>query len=232
MLVEVPCTENQVYRFDPTKTALLVIDMQRDFCYPEGVGGIGGEDVGPLQKIIPKVEKLLVAARAANLLVIHTREGHTPDLSTLHEMRRLSSFQAGAEIGVKGPMGRFLVRGEYGHDFVDGLYPQRNEIVIDKPGFSAFYKTDLESLLRDRGITHSIVCGVTTECCVQSTIRGAVDRGFFSLILSDCCASYYPDMHDATMRVLPAQGNLFGWVAKSTDLIPKLTAQDELSVVS
>lgn len=225
MPVEVACSENQVYRFEPAKTALLMIDMQRDFCYPEGVGGTGGEDVGPLQTIIPQVKKLLEAGRAANLFIVHTREGHTPDLSTLHDMRRLSSRQAGAQIGNKGPMGRFLVRGEYGHDFVDGLQPQANEIVVDKPGFSAFFKTNLESILRDHGITHTIVCGVTTECCVQSTIRGAVDRGFFSLIVSDCCASYYPDMHDATMRVLPAQGNLFGWVGKSTDLIPQLLRQ-------
>jgi biuret amidohydrolase len=232
MLITVPCTERQTYKFDIGKTALLVIDMQRDFCNPEGVGGVGGEDVGPLQKIIPQVEKLLSAARTAGLFIVHTREGHTPDLSTLHDMRRLSSRQAGAEIGDKGPMGRFLVRGEYGHDFVDSLQPENNEIIVDKPGFSAFYKTNLESILQERGITHTIVCGVTTECCVQSTVRGAVDRGFFSLILSDCCASYYPDMHDATMRVLPAQGNLFGWVGESTDLIPKLVPKAALSAAS
>ncbi|MDZ4735442.1 MAG: cysteine hydrolase [Rhodospirillaceae bacterium] len=232
MKIDVACTKEQAYSFDPAKTALLVIDMQRDFCNAEGVGGVGGEDVGPLQKIIPQVEKLLVAARKAGLFIVHTREGHTPDLSTLHDMRRLSSSQAGAPIGDRGPMGRFLVRGEYGHDFVDSLHPKNDEVIVDKPGFDAFYTTELESILRKRGITHTIVCGVTTECCVQSTIRGAVDRGFFSLILSDCCASYYPDMHDATMRVLPEQGNLFGWVGKSTDLIPKLAPKSAFSAAS
>lgn len=222
MSIAVSCSENHVYTFDPETTALVVIDMQRDFCDPEGVGGIGGEDVGPLQQIIPQVQAVLAAARAAGLFIVHTREGHPPDLSTLHPMRRLSSRQAGAEIGDKGPMGRFLVRGEYGHDFIDSLSPEGDEIVVDKPGFSAFYKTDLESILKDRGITHAIVCGVTTECCVQSTIRSAIDRGFFTLLLSDCSASYYPDMHEATMRVFPAQGNLFGWVGESKDLLAKL----------
>jgi nicotinamidase-related amidase len=123
-MIDVPCTDNHVYRFSPDTTALLVIDMQRDFCDPHGVGGEGGEDVGFAQKIIPRVRAVLDAARDSALTVIHTREGHTPDLSTLHEARRLSSKEAGAEIGATGPLGRFLVRGEYGHDFVDELQPQ------------------------------------------------------------------------------------------------------------
>ena len=224
MTIEIPGRGSTSYRFMPQSTALIVIDMQRDFCDPQGVGAMGGEDVSPMRPIIPKVRAVLDTARASKILVIHTREGHPPDLSTLHEMRRLSSRLAGAEIGAKGPLGRFLVRGEYGHDFVDELQPKTGEIVVDKPGFGAFFKTDLEKILRDRGVTQVIVCGVTTECCVQSTIRGAVDRGFFVLTLEDCCASYYPDMHEATMRVLPAQGNLFGWVGDSQTLIRALKA--------
>ncbi len=221
-MIDVPCMANHIYTFSPDTTALLVIDMQRDFCDPHGVGGESGEDVSFAQKIIPRVRAVLDAARENALTIIHTREGHTPDLSTLHEMRRLSSKEAGAEIGAKGPLGRFLVRGEYGHDFVDELQPQSGETVIDKPGFSAFFKTNLEDVLHQRGITQTIVCGVTTECCVQSTIRGAVDRGFHVLTLDDCCASYYEDMHEATMRMLPAQGGLFGRVASSGSLLRAL----------
>lgn len=232
MSIDVSCTEDQTYSFDPCHTALIIIDMQRDSCETEGVGGMGGEDVSPLQRIILRVRKILDAAREAGLFIVHTREGHPPDLSTLHAMRRLSSRRAGAEIGDRGPMGRFLVRGEYGHDFVDDLQPEEGEAVVDKPGLSAFYKTDLESVLREHGIKHAIVCGVTTECCVQSTIRSAIDRGFFVLTLKDCCASYYQDMHDATMRMLPAQGNLFGWVAESKDLLAGLKPHRAASAAS
>lgn len=155
---------------------------------------------------MPNVKGMLEAARAVGLHIVHTREGHSPDLSTLHDARRLSSRCVGAEIGEPGPLGRNLVCGEYGHDFIDELQPVDGEVVIDKPGFSAFFKTDLENILREKRVTHTIVCGVTTECCVQSSIRSAIDLGFFVLTLEDCCASCYKDMHDAIMRMLPAQG--------------------------
>lgn len=224
MAYELAVEEDFTYRFSPETTALLVIDMQRDFLSSEGGGtGQNDEDFEAGPAIVPKVRAVLDAARAAGLHIVHTREGHPPDLSTLHAMRRLSSKRVGAEIGAPGGLGRNLVRGEYGHDFVDELQPVDGEVVIDKPGFSAFFKTDLEQILRDRGVTHAIVCGVTTECCVQSSIRSAIDLGFFVLTLEDCCASYYKDMHDATMRMLPAQGGLFGFVGKSKDLIAALS---------
>ncbi len=224
MAYELAVKDDYTYRFSLETTALIVIDMQRDFLSSEGGGtGQNDEDFEAGLAIVPNVRALLDAARAAELHIVHTREGHPPNLSTLHDMRRLSSRRVGAEIGKAGALGRNLVRGEYGHDFVDELQPIDGEVVIDKPGFSAFYNTDLERTLRDWGVTHTIVCGVTTECCVQSTIRSAIDRGFFALALEDCCASYYKDMHDATMRVLPAQGGLFGFVGTSKDVIAALS---------
>lgn len=213
-MLEVPSREGRTYKFSPDSMALVAIDMQRDFCSPGGVGDSGGENISPVERIIPNVKKVLGSARTGGMFVCHMREGHTPDLSTLHAMRRLSSLQAGAEIGKKGPLGRFLVRGEYGHEFVGELQPLPGEPVFDKPGFGAFYKTELDQTLRLRGISHLVVCGVTTECCIQSTIREAIDRGFFVLTLEDCRAAYYQDMHDAAMRLLPSQGGLFGWVGK------------------
>ena len=225
MTCELAVKEDYSYRFSPETAALIVIDMQRDFLSSEGGGtGRNDEDFEAGPAIVPNVGAVLDAARAAGLHIVHTREGHAPDLSTLHAMRRLSSRRVGAEIGAAGALGRNLVRGEYGHDFIDELQPIDGELIIDKPGFSAFFKTDLEQILRDRGVTHTIVCGVTTECCVQSTIRSAVDMGFFVLTLEDCCASYYKDMHDATIRMLPAQGGLFGFVGNSRDLVAALSA--------
>lgn len=226
MSIIVPCGDGQTYSFDPKSTALFVIDMQRDFIFPDGVDKAYPAEGGPapLQRVVPKVKSVLEAARAAGLFIVHTREGHEPDLSTLHPFRRLSSCLVGAEIGAPGPMGRILVRGEYGHDFVDGLHPEKGELVIDKPGFNSFYRTNLETELQKRGITHIIVCGVTTECCIQSTVRGAVDRGYFALLVGDCCASYHAYMHEMTLSMFPAQGNLFGWVCKSGDLLPKLAS--------
>jgi biuret amidohydrolase len=225
MAYELAVKEDYSYRFSPETTALIVIDMQRDFLSSEGGGtGQNDEDFEAGPAIVPNVKAVLGAARAAGLHIVHTREGHPPDLSTLHDMRRLSSRRVGAEIGAAGPLGRNLVRGEHGHDFIDELQPVDGEVVIDKPGFSAFFKTDLEKILREKGVTHTIVCGVTTECCVQSSIRSAIDLGFFVLTLEDCCASYYKDMHDATMRMLPAQGGLFGFVGNSKDVVAALSA--------
>ena len=224
MSIVVSCSDDQIFLFDPKSTALFVIDMQRDFIFPDGDDKNYPAEGGPapLQKVVPKVKSVLEAARMAGLFIVHTREGHESDLSTLHPLRRLPSCLVGAEIGAPGPMGRILVRGEYGHDFVDGLHPQKGELVIDKQGFDSFYKTNLEAELNKRGITHMIVCGVTTECCIQSTIRGAVDRGYFTLLIGDCCASYHAYMHEMTLSMFPAQGNLFGWVCEVDALMPKL----------
>jgi biuret amidohydrolase len=161
----------------PAHTALLVIDMQRDFLLPEGYAAQAGLDIEPLAAAIRPIEKLLAAGRKAGLLIVHTREGHVPDLSDCPPYKLERSRRAGAEIGSQGPLGRLLVRGEVGHDFVETLRPLEQEIVIDKPGYSAFAHTDLQHTLTKRGVDTLILTGVTTEVCVSSTLRAAVDLG-------------------------------------------------------
>ena len=211
------------YEFDPRTTALVVIDMQRDFVDPGGFGEALGNDVSLLQRAIAPTRRVLDASRAAGMLVIHTREGHRPDLSDCPPAK-LARGHLTNGIGDPGPMGRILVRGEYGHDIVDALKPLENEPVVDKPGKGAFYATDLESMLRNRGITHLVVTGVTAEVCVQTTVREANDRGFDCLVLSDCIASYFPEFYDMTLRMIKAQGGIFGWVAPSDAYLAVLSA--------
>jgi nicotinamidase-related amidase len=206
------------------KTALVLIDMQRDFLAPDGYSGVGGEDVGETRKIIPRVRAVLDAARAAGLTIVHTREGHKPDLSDLTPAKAFRSKTAGAEIGAEGPLGRLLIRGEYGHDFVDELQPIAGERVIDKPGFGAFYQTDLGPTLERRGVTHLIFTGVTTQCCVHSTLREAVDRGYWCLLLEDCTAAFDPDVQKAAVDAVETEGGLFGWVSSSQPLIAAMAA--------
>jgi nicotinamidase-related amidase len=204
------------------KVALLVIDMQRDFLLPGGFGESLGNDVGLLQRVVPPLARVLGAARDAGLLVIHTREGHLPDLSDCPpaKLRRGSPSR---RIGDPGPYGRILVRGEFGHDIIDELAPIPGEPVIDKPGKGAFYATDLQELLDDAGITHLLVTGVTTEVCVHTTVREANDRGFDCLVLSDCVGSYFPDFQRVGLQMLSAQGGIFGWVTDSAALLPALS---------
>jgi len=203
------------------KVALLVIDMQRDFLLPGGFGESLGNDVGQLQRVVPPLARLLGAAREAGLLVIHTREGHVPDLSDCPpaKLRRGSPSQ---RIGDPGPYGRILVRGEFGHDIVDELAPLAGEPVIDKPGKGAFYATGLQELLDAAGITHLLVTGVTTEVCVHTTVREANDRGFDCLVLSDCVGSYFPEFQRVGLQMVSAQGGIFGWVGDSASLLPVL----------
>jgi nicotinamidase-related amidase len=205
----VPAFADRSYSFPPEKTALLLIDMQRDFI--ENVEANG--DSSAVQAIVPALRDLLQAARAAGLTIAHTREGHVPDLSDLNAAKRERSREAGAEIGAEGALGRYLIRGQYGHDFIDDLRPDAGEWIIDKPGFGAFYATDLDLRLRAKGITHLIIGGVTTQCCVQSTLREAVDRGYRCLTLADGCASFDMALHDATMAIIQSEGHLFGWIA-------------------
>ena len=205
----VPAFADRSYSFPPEKTALLLIDMQRDFI--ENVEANG--DSSAVQAIVPALRDLLQAARAAGLTIAHTREGHVPDLSDLNAAKRERSREAGAEIGAEGALGRYLIRGEYGHDFIDDLRPDAGEWIIDKPGFGAFYATDLDLRLRAKGITHLIIGGVTTQCCVQSTLREAVDRGYRCLTLADGCASFDMALQDATMAIIQSEGHLFGWIA-------------------
>lgn len=207
--------------FEPEHVALVVIDMQRDFVDPGGFGEALGNDVSLLRKAVPPTARVLDAARKAGILVIHTREGHRPDLSDLAPAKKARGRLA-TGIGDPGPMGRILVQGEYGHDIIDDLKPAAGEPVVDKPGKGAFYATDLDTILRSRGIRQLIVCGVTTEVCVNTTVREANDRGYDCLVLEDCVASYFPEFQRVALEMIKAQGGIFGWVGKSADLIPAL----------
>jgi biuret amidohydrolase len=204
--------------------ALIIIDMQRDFLEPGGFGEALGNDVSRLKAAVPPLRQVLDAARKLGMLVIHTREGHRPDLSDAprHKVER---GEPAMRIGAPGPMGRILVRGEPGHDIIPELYPVEGEPVIDKPGKGAFYQTDLELMLKNREVDTLLVCGVTTEVCVNTTVREANDRGFRCIVLSDCCASYFPEFHAAGLAMIKAQGGIFGWVSASR---PVLAAMDSL----
>jgi biuret amidohydrolase len=202
-------------------TALIIIDMQRDFLEPGGFGEALGNDVSCLAAAIAPCRAVLDAARRCGLLVIHTREGHRPDLSDVPPAK-LERGAPRMRIGEPGPMGRILVRGERGHDIIDLLYPVGGEPVIDKPGKGAFYQTELELVLRNRGIENLLVCGVTTEVCVNTTVREANDRGYRCVVLADCCASYFPSLHEAGLAMIKAQGGIFGWVSSSGSAIAAL----------
>jgi nicotinamidase-related amidase len=211
------------YTFDPTTTALLVIDMQRDFLEPGGFGESLGNDVNELRRTIEPLRDLLAGCRAAGLPVIHTREGHLPDLSDCPPAK-LTRGRPSMRIGDPGPRGRILIRGEEGHDIVDELAPIAGEPVIDKPGKGAFYATGLGELLATRGISSLVVTGVTTEVCVHTTVREANDRGYECLVLSDCVGSYFPEFQRVGLEMIAAQGGIFGWVATSTEFLAALGA--------
>ena len=219
-MITVPA-EPRPYEFDPTRTALVCIDFQRDFVEPGGFGEALGNDVSTLRPAVAPTERVLAAARDLGLTVIHTREGHRPDLTDLFPAKRDRGAPT-LRIGDEGPMGRILVRGSRGHDIIPELYPTAGEVVLDKPGKGAFYSTDLETILRARGVTHLILTGVTTEVCVQTTAREANDRGFDCLVLSDCVGSYFPEFQRVGLQMISAQGGIFGWVAKSQALLPAL----------
>lgn len=200
------------YQFDRRHTALVVIDMQRDFVEEGGFGSVLGNDVRPLATIVPTVAKLLALARQHDMLVVHTRESHLADLSDCPPAKRKRGNPT-LGIGDEGPMGRILVRGEPGNQILPLLAPHDGELVIDKPGKGAFYATDLHAQLQQRGITHLWFAGVTTEVCVQTSMREANDRGYECLIVEDACASYFPVFHQATLAMLTAQGGIVGWKA-------------------
>jgi nicotinamidase-related amidase len=216
---------------DISKSALVIIDMQRDFLEPGGFGAALGNDVSRLQAAVGPCKTVLAAARQAGILVIHTREGHRPDLTDAppHKVER---GDPATRIGAVGPMGRILVRGEPGHDIIPELYPLSGEPVIDKPGKGAFYQTDLELMLKNRGIDTLFVCGVTTEVCVNTTIREANDRGFRCVALSDCCASYFPEFHAAGLAMIKAQGGIFGSVTGSQQFLASLASPGARSVAA
>jgi biuret amidohydrolase len=206
--------EPEPIEVDLDRTALLVIDMQRDFLEPGGFGETLGNDVALLVAAVTPCRAVLDAARRAGMTVIHTREGHLPDLSDAPKAK-IERGSPSLRIGAPGPMGRILIRGEPGHDIIPELYPIAGEAVIDKPGKGAFYRTELAPMLEARGIEDLLVCGVTTEVCVNTTVREANDRGYRCIVLSDCCASYFPEFHAAGLAMIKAQGGIFGWVSAS-----------------
>jgi len=213
--------EPYAYEFDPAHSALLIIDMQRDFLEPDGFGEMLGNDVSQLRRTIEPNKRLLTAWREAGLTVIHTREGHRPDLSDLPPAKKVRGGGK-TTIGDPGPMGRILVRGEEGHDIIPELYPLPTEPVIDKPGKGAFFATDLHAILQNRGIKKLIVTGVTTEVCVNTTVREANDRGYDCLVPEDCVGSYFPEFQEAGLKMIKAQGGIFGWVTDSTKILAVL----------
>ena len=209
------------FRLEPARAALVVIDMQRDFVEPGGFGATLGNDVTRLQAIVPAAQRVLAAWRAVHGLVVHTRESHAPDLSDCPRAKRERGSPS-LRIGDAGPMGRILIRGEAGNQIVPELTPLDGELVIDKPGKGAFHATELHDQLRRRGITQLLFMGVTTEVCVQTSMREANDRGYDGLLLEDCTESYFPQFKTATIDMIVAQGGIVGWAAPSAHLLRAL----------
>jgi nicotinamidase-related amidase len=210
--------EPYTFTFTPATCALLIIDMQRDFLEPGGFGEALGNDVSQLRRTIAPNQRLLAVWRVHGLTVLHTREGHRPDLADLPESKKIRG-RGPITIGDAGPMGRILVRGEAGHDIIPELAPIAGEPVIDKPGKGAFWATDLHAILQNRGIRQLIVTGVTTEVCVHTTVREANDRGYDCLIPDDCVGSYFPHFHTTGLEMIKAQNGIFGWVTNSEKIL-------------
>jgi nicotinamidase-related amidase len=210
------------YTFPPDKVALIVIDMQRDFVERGGFGETLGNDVTRLQAIVPTVQRLIGLFRREGWPVIHTREGHKPDLTDCPPAKR-ERGNPSLRIGDEGPMGRILIHGEPGHGIIQPLAPAEDELVIDKPGKGSFYATPLGDELARRGITHLVIAGVTTEVCVQTTMREANDRGFECLLIEDATESYFAEFKTATLAMIRAQGGIVGWTAPFAALAHAVT---------
>ena len=206
--ISIRCRGDRTYEFAAQTTALLVIDLQKEFFTEDA-----GECFEDMRAIIPRIASILALARRLGCKVIHTRESYHPDLSDVHAYRRSLGY-----VGAPGPLGRFCILGEPGHEFVDEVVPLPGEPVIDKASFGAFYNTHLDNLLRQNGIDHLMICGVTTQCCVHSTLREAVDRGYWCLTIADCCAATEKGMHETALKLIAGEGHLFGWVCDAQDV--------------
>jgi biuret amidohydrolase len=209
-------------RLTPQSSALLVIDMQMDFCGAGGLSSVSGTDVAMMREPIAPIERVLAAARAFGMAVIYTREGHRSDGSDLTAVKQFRSRRGGAGVGDPSPLGRILIRGEAGHEIIPELRPAPDDVIIDKVGSGCFYGTEVEHVLRRRGIRNLIFVGVTTECCVHTSIREASDRGFDNLLLTDCTAAVTPELKRASIEIIRNPLTLFGTVGTSDALIQAL----------
>ena len=217
-------------RLEPSETALLIIDMQRDFCDEGGYIASMGYDVSPARKIIPNVRRVRDAVAVWGGLIVLTREGHRPNLSDLPPIKAWRSRQGGIEIGARGPLGRILVRGEAGWEIVPELAPRSGEITVDKPGYSAFHATDLEQILTAKRIRRLIFTGVTTDICVHSTLRSAVDRGYECVLVEDGCAATVTENHRAAVNTIMTEGGIFGAVTTAHAICSTLGAREQAQV--
>ncbi|MBP7659495.1 MAG: cysteine hydrolase [Burkholderiaceae bacterium] len=216
-LFEIPARPGP-YRFKPSQTALILIDMQRDFIEPGGFGEALGNDVSHLRVAVEPAQRLLAWARAQGMRIVHTKECHRPDLADCPPAKRERGLPS-LRIGDPGPMGRILIDGEPGSDFIAELTPAPGEVVLAKPGKGAFYGTALGEMLRVWGVSHLIIAGVTTEVCVQTTMREANDRGYDCVLIEEATASYFPRFKAATIEMIVAQGGIVGWAASLESLL-------------
>jgi nicotinamidase-related amidase len=209
-------------KIDLSSTALLIIDMQNDYCSKGGWADLAGHDIQRAASVLPRIQDVLTAAREVGLFTIYTRKGYRPDLSDCAESKQRKMQHTGFEYGQEGPRGRLFIRGTWNNEIVDELMPLSNEVVIDKSGQGAFYATDLDWILRNRGITTLVLGGVTTHICVQSTIRDAADRGFDAILLADCCQAYEEKLHREALDILRLPSAIFGWLSSSEAFIDLL----------